>query len=174
MSEQINYFCTAFPRIGWVWWLTWFSSAETDLHLPCWRRNSVVSVARYKHCQGAIGYSVLHCPEGLQPANKVLFLSERAAREAKEHFHAASSVFTEPNKSNYDKEQTWRTRNSGIPRPEAVQCLACWDIRVQAEWDVIVVCCNTCMLLYGRFPWLLPGYIHNICCTISGSHFKKI
>lgn len=172
MSEQINYFCTAFPRIGWVWWLTWFSSAETDLHLPCWRRSSAVSVARYKHCQGAAGYSVLHCPEGQQPANKVLFLSERAAREAKEHFHAASSVFTEPNESmTKNKPEKQRTVES---QDLKLFSLACWDIRVQAEWDVIVVCCNTCMLLYGRLPWLMPSYIHNVCCTISGSHFKKI
>lgn len=98
-SERINYFCAAFPRIGWTWWLTWFSSAETDLHLPCWTKSSVVSVAQCKRYQGPLGTQC--CPEGPKPANNVLFLSERAAREAEEHFvHVASSVFTEPNGSN--------------------------------------------------------------------------
>lgn len=171
VSEQINYFCTAFPRIGWICWLTWVSSAGTDLHLRCWRRSSVVSVAWYRHYQGPLG---TQCFTALKDCKQRALLSKRTATEAKEHFvHTASSVFTEPNESNFDKEHTWRARTSGIPRPEAIQCLACWD-RVQAEWAVIFVCCNTCIGLCGSLPLIIPGFIHNVCCTISGFHLKKI
>lgn len=49
MSVQSNSFCTAFPRAGCTWLLTCFPRAEVDLHLPCWRRISVVSGVWYRY-----------------------------------------------------------------------------------------------------------------------------
>lgn len=77
-----------------------FPRTEIDLH--CWR-SSIVNAIQI--LAGTTGHLVLHYPEGLQLANNLCFLSERAARAAKEHFFCIiSSVLTASSGSNYGEE----------------------------------------------------------------------